>query len=137
MTYQAEDATHTTFVLVPDPNDEQAEVAVSRAALHLHTFGVLASVEAGDPGFVPDTYLSAISAETSVTALELWLAGLWRRVPCGYEVSAAETSRVAVEMQEQLRAAVARCLNTGGHVPHPQCDYMCGKCGAPMARSAA
>lgn len=137
MKYQAEDASHTTFVHVPDPYDDHAGVDVSRAALHLHTFGVLSSIEAGDPGFVSDSYLGAISAETSVTALELCLVGLWNRVPCGYEVSAAETSRVAAEMQDQLRAAVARCLGSGGHVPHPQCDYMCGKCGAPMARTAA
>lgn len=138
MTYQAEDASHTTFVHLPDPFDDQAGgVVLSRAALHLHTFGVLASIEAGDPGFVPDSYLNAISAETSVTALELCLAGLWRRAACGYEVSGDETARVAAGNQQHLRAAVERCAATGGHVANPTCAYMCGKCGAPMAKRVA
>src|SRR3954453_23363934 len=78
--------------------------AVTRAALKLHTYGILVSIEVGDPGFISDDYLSAISVETSVTALELTLAGLWTREQNGYRVSEAETLRVAREVQRQLIA---------------------------------
>jgi hypothetical protein len=31
------------------------------------------------PGFVSDDYLTAIAAETTITALELQAAGMWER----------------------------------------------------------
>jgi hypothetical protein len=77
---------------------------VSRAALKLHTYAVLVSIEVGRPGYISDDYLSAISVETSVTALELTLAGLWERVQDGYSVRSDETLRVAHEVQRQLIA---------------------------------
>lgn len=77
---------------------------VSRAALKLHTYAVLVSVELGRPGFVSDDYLAAIDVETSVPALELSLAGLWARVPDGYRVGEEETMRVAREVRRQLGA---------------------------------
>jgi len=82
----------------------QTGPAITRAALKLHTYGVLVSIEVGEPGFISDTYLNAISVETSVTALELTLAGLWTRDENGYRVSEAETLRVAREVQRQLIA---------------------------------
>lgn len=75
---------------------------VSTAALTLHTYGVIAGIEAGRAGFVPDDYLSAITVETSVAALELMLAGVWHREPGGYRVDAAETMRIAREVRRQL-----------------------------------
>lgn len=82
----------------------QAGPVVSRGALKLHTYGILVSIEVGNPGYISDDYLSAISVETSVTALELTLAGLWTRDQDGYRVSERETLRVAREVQRQLIA---------------------------------
>jgi hypothetical protein len=58
----------------------------------------------GHPGYISDDYLNAINVETSVTALELSLAGLWTREHEGYRVSETETLRVAREVQRQLIA---------------------------------
>lgn len=77
---------------------------VTRAALKLHTYAILVSIEVGRPGFICDDYLNAISVETSIAALELSLAGLWERVPGGYRVTERETLRVAREVQRQLIA---------------------------------
>lgn len=77
---------------------------VSRAALKLHTYAILVSIEVGRPGFVSDEYLNAISVETSISALELTLCGLWVREDSGYRVSEEETLRVAREVQRQLIA---------------------------------
>ena len=77
---------------------------VSRAALKLHTYAILVSIEVGRPGFISDEYLNAISVETSITALELMLCGLWARAGNGYRVTEAETLRVAREVQRQLIA---------------------------------
>jgi hypothetical protein len=77
---------------------------VSRAALKLHTYAILVSIEVGRPGYISDDYLNAISVETSITALELTLCGLWAREDNGYRVSETETLRVAREVQRQLIA---------------------------------
>ena len=82
----------------------QAGPVVSRAALKLHTYAILVSIEVGRAGHISDDYLNAISVETSVAALELTLAGLWTRVQDGYLVSEGETLRVAREVQRQLIA---------------------------------
>lgn len=44
------------------------------------------SVRYGHPGFVCDAYLSAITAETTLTAMELVAAGVWERRAGGYRV---------------------------------------------------
>ena len=75
---------------------------VSRAALKLHTYAILVSIEVGRPGFISDDYLNAISVETSIAALELMLCGLWARLDNGYFVTEEETMRVAREVQRQL-----------------------------------
>ncbi len=77
---------------------------VSRAALKLHTYAILVSIEVGRPGYISDDYLNAISVETSITALELTLCGLWARGDNGYRVTETETLRVAREVQRQLIA---------------------------------
>jgi hypothetical protein len=77
-----------------DPTRHPSYVAprsVSLAALRLHSRGLLASVELGCPGHVPDSYLDALSAEqadgdTTVAVLELSMAGVWRRVTDGYQI---------------------------------------------------
>jgi hypothetical protein len=130
--YNADDPAHTTFVRLRRSRGEAAadELVLSRAAMHLHTFGVLSSIDAGDPGFVSDRYLNSISAETSITALELCLAGLWERAACGYRVSDAETVSVAEQIHGQLHDLAARCTRNGGHIVDPQQPEMCAKCGS-------
>lgn len=132
MRYNADDPAHTTFVRLRRSRDDSAseELVLSRAAMHLHTFGVLSSIEAGNPGFVSDHYLNAISAETSITALELCLAGLWERTACGYRVSDADTLSVAEQIHVQLHDLAARCTRNGGHIVDPQHPGVCAKCGA-------
>jgi hypothetical protein len=75
---------------------------VSAAALKLHTYGVVVSIETGRAGFVADTYLDALAVDTSSPALELTLAGLWTREDDGYRVSRPETLRIAREIRRQL-----------------------------------
>jgi hypothetical protein len=101
--------------------------------MHLHTFGVLSSIEAGNPGFVADRYLNAISAETSITALELCLAGLWERTTCGYHVSDADTLSVAQQIYGQLRDLDSACVRSGGHRADPASPQICTRCGAQIS----
>lgn len=82
----------------------QTGPVISKSALKLHTYAILVSIELGDAGHIGDEYLNAISVETSMTALELTLAGLWTRDADGYRVSERETLRVAREVQRQLIA---------------------------------
>jgi hypothetical protein len=104
------------------------ERLVSREALRLHVYAVLASLEAGHPGFVSDTYLDAVTVETSVPALELCTSGLWTRTEDGYEVLASETLRMASEVHRQLEALSARCRASGGHEPDPEHVGLCRRC---------
>lgn len=128
----AEDAAHTTFVRLRRSRSDASsdELVLSRAAMHLHTFGVLSSIETGNPGFVSDRYLNAITAETSITALELCLAGLWERTSCGYRVSDVDTLSVAEQIHGQLNDLAARCTNDGSHIVDPQHPGVCAKCGS-------
>jgi hypothetical protein len=135
--YDADDAAHTTFVRLRRSRGAAGseELVLSRAAMHLHTFGVLSSIEAGHPGFVSDRYLGAIRAETSVTALELCLAGLWERTSCGYRVSDADTVSVAEQIHGELSDLAARCAREGGHIVDPQHPGVCAKCGSELKRA--
>jgi hypothetical protein len=128
----AADPAHTTFVRLRRSRRDATsdELVLSRAAMHLHTFGVLSSIEAGSPGFVSDRYLNAISAETSITAFELCLAGLWERTACGYRVSDADTLSVAEQIHVQLHDLAARCVRNGGHIVDPEHPDVCAKCGS-------
>jgi hypothetical protein len=132
--FDAEDPAHTTFVRLCRPGDGAStdELVVSRAAMHLHTFGVLSSIEAGNPGFVSDQYLNAINTETSITALELCLVGLWDRVPCGYQVSDTDTMSVAMKIHGQLHDLAAQCERAGGHLCDPQQPELCARCGSGL-----
>src|ERR1022692_2717801 len=86
MSRDAEDEDHTTFLQLGLCNSQGDEPVLSRAAFMLHTAAIVNSVDDGHPGFVPDEYLSAIEAETTITAAELCAAEMWRRVSGGYEV---------------------------------------------------
>ena len=132
MSYNADDAAHTTFVRLRRSRGDAAsdELVLSRAAMHLHTFGVLSSIEAGNPGFVSDRYLNAISAETSITALELCLVGLWERTACGYRVSDADIVSVAEQVHGQLQDLAEWCTRNGGHIVDPRHPGECARCGS-------
>ena len=133
MGFAAEDAAHTTYVTLRRP---VGELTLSRAAMHLHTFGVLSSIEAGEPGFVSDRYLNAITAETSITTLELCLAGLWERTAGGYLVADTDTMSVALQIHGQLTDLAERCRRTGGHVTDPAQPDQCTRCGRQVGGRA-
>lgn len=101
---------------------------VSRVALRLHVYAILASIEAGRPGLITDEYLNAVTVETSVAALELCTAGLWTRTEHGYRVLESETDRVATEVHRQLEDLSQLCRMTGGHVPDDEHAGLCRKC---------
>src|SRR5579875_1603144 len=88
--------------VAPEFTHVVGSTVITREALKLHTYAVIVSIKDGHPGFVADEYLSAVRVETSLSALELTLAGLWCRVDGGYEVSEDETLRVARIVQRQL-----------------------------------
>lgn len=132
----ADSAEHTTFVRLRRSRSDATseELVLSRAAMHLHTFGVLSSIEAGHPGFVSDLYLNGISVETSITALELCLTGLWERTACGYRVSDADTLSVAEQIHGHLHDLAGRCQRNGGHIVDPQRPHVCAKCGSSLTK---
>lgn len=59
---------------------------LSREAFQLHSFGALSAYKDGYPSFVSDEYLNAVAAETTSTAAELCVNGLWERVDGGYRI---------------------------------------------------
>jgi hypothetical protein len=106
---------------------------VSRTALRLHVFAILASIESGSPGVVSDSYLDAITVDTSSAAIELCTAGLWERGEGGYSVAEGETYRVASEVHRQLEDLSAQCRADGGHVPDPADPALCRNCAVRLS----
>ena len=102
-----EDDDHTTFLKLDGLDVEGDSPVVSRAAFQLHTAGLVNSVRDGHPGFVADEYLEAISADTTLTALELCTAGLWERADGGYTVLDQQGLDMALRAHEH----VARIAN--------------------------
>lgn len=125
----ASDAAYPVFVRFGGGRGSADDTLVSRGALRLHVYAVLASIEAGDAGFVSDDYLDAVTAETSLDAVELCTAGLWTRERDGYRVLEGEVMRMAREVHRQLEELSARCRGTGGHEADPQHAGACRKCG--------
>lgn len=78
--------------------------SMSLAALRLHARGLLASFEAGDAGFVSDTYLDG-HPDSATEVLELCRAGVWTRTDGGYAVVSSEALRMAYELHQQLSGA--------------------------------
>jgi hypothetical protein len=72
----------------------------------------------------------AISAETTVTAAELWAAQMWQRVDGGYELLDREMVDLAVEQFRKMDADREFCTATGGHKPMDEDPELCRKCGA-------
>lgn len=128
----ASDAAYPVFVRFGGSGGSDRGTLVSRSALRLHVYAVLASLEAGNPGVVSDDYLDAVTAETSVDAVELCTAGLWRREGDGYRVLDGEVMRMAREMHRQLEELSARCRASGGHEPDPNHPGLCRKCGVQL-----
>lgn len=67
-----------------DPDDPDADAffikfegmpALGRSAFQLHAFAIVNSISDGQPGFVSDDYLNAVTAETTTAALELEAVG--------------------------------------------------------------
>lgn len=65
-------------------------VMLSRAACMLGLYAAAASLRNNTPGFIADARLGS---DTTLTAMELVLSGLWRRVDGGYEIADAWMSR--------------------------------------------
>lgn len=93
---------HTEFLAV---ERGAGDVVMSRAAYSLHSFAIVNSFRDGWGGdFIPDEYLNAIPAETTITVAELETLGLWRRSEDddGYDVLDAETVAMVREADEQV-----------------------------------
>jgi hypothetical protein len=126
---RGDESSDTVFVRFAGPGAARAgDRVVSRVALRLHVYAILASIEAGRPGLVTDEYLNGVTVETSVAALELCTAGLWTRSDEGYRVLESETERVATEVHRQLEELSQLCRMTGGHVPDDDHPGLCRKC---------
>jgi hypothetical protein len=111
--------------------------ALSMPAFQLHTFALIDSVQRGAPGFVSDDYLNSISAETTVSAIELETSGLWARRDGGYFINDPETINTVLSFNEKQDAGAAECLARGYHLPHPEKDgswEICATCHAPTKR---
>ena len=123
---------HTSFIQF------EGMPALSRAAFHLHTAGVINSINDGQPGFVSDDYLNAIAAETTTTALELEAAGMWERRDGGYFIVADDMVKVAIDFNERADRQQAECARRGEHLPSgDDCEsgwVICGHCGIPLKR---
>ncbi|HEY2299814.1 MAG TPA: hypothetical protein VGH43_18940 [Jatrophihabitans sp.] len=125
---RGDDAAYPVFVRFGGASASSGETVVSRQALRLHVYAVLASIEAGCPGRVTDEYLDAVAAATSVDAVELCTAGLWARDGDGYDVVESEVMRMASEVHRQLEDLTAWCRRTGGHEPDTEYPGFCRKC---------
>jgi hypothetical protein len=68
---------------------------------------------------------------TSLSAVELCVAGLWRRIDEGYEILDRDMLEIAIRSSRRLGNA-ALCDATGGHEPDLNSPYVCRKCGAPI-----
>jgi hypothetical protein len=124
---------HTTFIQF------EGMPALSRAAVIMHTSGIVNSIQDGRPGFVSDEYLNAIAAETTTTVLELEAAGMWERRDGGYLITADEMLKVAIDFNEKTDRLEAECAHRGEHIPSEGDDgsgwVICSHCGIPLKRS--
>lgn len=129
-----------------DDGEEEEEVFIdaeglgvlSRAAFQLHSFAVMNSIRDGHPGFVSDDYLNAIAAETTTTAVELEVAGIWERRDDGYFIVVDDMVRWAIDFNEASDRRHAECQERGEHVDDPEGDksgwVICTHCGVPLKR---
>lgn len=131
-----EDDDHTTFFRMSLSDEEDGTPVLSRAAFQLYGFAMVNSVQEGTPGFISDDYLNAISAETTVTATELCMLGLWERDDerGGYTINDPMVDEV-VRFDQQMDDDKAFCEATGGHETSDESGpSLCAKCHAPLGR---
>ncbi|TAJ49664.1 MAG: hypothetical protein EPO52_01510 [Herbiconiux sp.] len=116
--------------------DVEGRGVMSRAAFQLHSFAIVNSFQEGTPGFVSDDYLSSISAETSVAALELETIGMWERREGGYFVKDDATVSMLINHNERMEALAAECERRGFHSPvgDPAGWMTCEECSIPTQR---
>ncbi|MGX1701698.1 hypothetical protein [Microbacterium sp. NPDC055357] len=109
---------------------------LSIPAFQLHTFAIIESFQRGTPGFVSDDYLDSISAETTVSAVELETAGLWVRRDDGYFVDDDETIGMVLSFNERQADGAAECLARGHHAPldDDEAWIICATCHVPLVR---
>jgi hypothetical protein len=123
---------HTTFIEI------EGMATLSRAAVVMHTAGIVNSIRDGRPGFVSDDYLNAISAETTTTVLELEAAGLWERRDGGYLIVEDEMLKVALDFHDRTDRLEAECAQRGAHVASSSDDesgwVICCHCTIPLER---
>ena len=82
------------------------ERVMSRAAYDLQVQATVHSAHCGHPGFVPDDYLEhldGLSIETTITAAELCICGMWERVGGGYRVLDWDAVEFCLELVRQRR----------------------------------
>jgi hypothetical protein len=130
---QFEDEEHTEFFRVEKPGAE--DLVISRAAMTLSAAGLSNSVAEGTPGFISDEYLSAIAAETTLTAIELVTAGEWRRVEDGYRVTDPKMQEFADSLWRRQREFSDWTLSPedcSTHSEGPNSRGRCVRCGTPV-----
>ena len=125
---RGDDAAYPVYVRFGGASVSPGDTVVSRGALRLHVYAVLAGIEAGRPGRVTDRYLDSVSDDTSVDAIELCTAGLWTRRDDGYDVAESEVMRMASEVHRQLEELSDSCRSSGGHEPDSEYPGYCRKC---------
>lgn len=111
---------------------------LSRAAVRLHTFGIVNSIQDGQLGFVSDEYLNAIAAETTRTVLKLEAVGMWEMRDGGYLIVADEMLKVAIDSNEQTDRLETECAQRGEHLlPDDDSEsgwVICSHCSIPLKR---
>jgi hypothetical protein len=125
-----EDEDHQEFFRVEQSSGDY--VVLSRAAFDLNAFAVAASIRRDTPGFISDGYLSA---ETSLTAMELVVAGQWIRVEGGYEIADPEERALAERlhrMQLEYHDWPKTPDECTDHMEGPNSRGRCCQCGTPL-----
>lgn len=125
-----EDEDHRKFLRVEQSSGDS--VILSSAAYELSVFAMAASIRNDTPGFIAD---SSLSADTSLTAMELVVAGQWIRVDGGYEVTDPAERALAERLyRDQLDfddwpKTPDECPD---HSEGPNSRGRCCKCGTPL-----
>jgi len=125
-----ENEDHREFFRVEQRSGDH--VVLSRAAFELSAFAMAASVRYDTPGFMSDSYLGA---ETSLTAMELVVAGQWIRVDGGYEIADPDEKALAERLyREHLEfddwpKTPEECPE---HMEGPNSRGRCCRCGTPL-----
>lgn len=125
---------HSTFFRMSLSDEEDGTPVQSRAAFQLHRFAIVNSARDGTSGCISDDYLNAIPAETTLTAAELCVLGLWERdnERGGYTINDPMVDEV-VRFKQQMDEDKAFCEATGGHETSEESgSNLCTKCHAPL-----